>query len=62
MVIYLIRLFLDLVRTQLTIKTHIAKLQTMKHERQNISMKVIQKIQKQTKLLQSYLYATNLIR
>ena len=52
MVIYFIRFFLNLMRTKLTIKTHIAKLKIMKHQRQNISMKMIQKTQKKTKLLQ----------
>ena len=35
-----------------TIKTHTAKLKIMKRQRQSIPMKMIQKIQKQTKLLQ----------
>ena len=36
----------------LTTKTHIAKLNIMKHQGQNIPMKVIQNKEKQTKLLQ----------
>ena len=34
------------------IKTHIAKLEMMKHQGQNTPIKMIQKTQKQTKLLQ----------
>ena len=51
MVTYLIKLFLNLMTTQLAMKTHIAKLKMMKHLGQNVPMKMIQKIQKQTKLL-----------
>ena len=52
MLIYLIRLFINLIRAELAIKTQIAKLKMTKHQRQNIPMKVIQKTQKQTKHLQ----------
>ena len=48
----LVRLFLSLMRNRLTIKTHIAKLKIMKHQGQNIPMKMIQKTQKQTELMQ----------
>ena len=51
MMIWLIRLFLNLMRIQLIIKTHIAKLKIIKHQRQDIPTKMIQKAQKQTKLL-----------
>ena len=44
--------FSQLMRTQLTIKAHIAKLKMMKHQRQNIPIKMIQKTQKQAKRLQ----------
>ena len=52
MLISLIRLILNLMRPWLTIKTHKATLKMMKHQGQNILMKVIQKTEKQTKLQQ----------
>ena len=42
----------NLMRTWLPIKTHIDKLKMMKHQEQNIPMKMIQKTQKQTKHMQ----------
>ena len=51
MVIKLIGLVLNFMRTKLTIKTHVAKLKMIKDQWQNISMKMIQKTQKQKKLL-----------
>ena len=60
MVIKLIGLFLNLMRTKLTIKTHVAKLKMIKDQRQNISMKMIQKTQKQKNFCNSKLFATNI--
>ena len=53
MVIYLIRLFLNLMKTRLPIKTHIAKLKMMI---------MIQKTPEQTKHLNSQLYVKNIAR
>ena len=39
-------------KLRFAIKTQIAKLKMMEHQGQNIQMKMIQKTQKQTKLLQ----------
>ena len=51
-VIYLIEVICDSMRPYLTIKICIVKLKIMKHKRQNIPMKTIQKTHKQTKRLQ----------
>ena len=52
MLTYLIRITLNLMRLWLTVNRNIAKLKIMKHHRQNIPMKMIQKRHEQAKLLQ----------
>ena len=53
-------LFCYLVRISLTIKTHIAKLKMMKHQGQNISMKVVEK--KKQKFCTSQFHVTSITR
>ena len=49
-------------RTQLTIKIHIAKFKMMEHQVQNIPMKMIQNTQKYAKLLQFPTLCSNLMQ
>ena len=62
MVIYLIRVFLNLMRPPLKIKSHITKLKIMKHQMQSMPMKMIEKTERNKTYATPNFYVTNITR